>query len=165
MDSRKKALADLRSAIKPQREDKEDIAAGSLQDLINAALSEPNEKRRRKMLRDFAARRSDVADFLSQNEKIINSEAEAALIGVAVGGTFTEKKVSYKGGRRQETLVKKHVPPNMAALGFYLKNRMPEKYSDDPQTEIEVEDLSEMEEIIYGGNNPAENTEEKDDTV
>ena len=165
MDSRKKALADLRSAIKPQREDNEDIAAGSLQDLINAALREPNEKRRRKMLRDFAARRSDVAEFLSQNEDLINSEAEAALIGAAVGGTFTEKKISYKGGRRQETLVKKHIPPNMSALGLYLKNRMPEKYSDDPQTEIEVEDLSEMEDMIYGGKDKPEDTEEKDDTV
>lgn len=165
MDSRKKALADLRSAIKPQREDNEDIAAGSLQDLISAALREPNEKSRRKMLRDFAARRSDVAEFLSQNEDLINSEAEAALIGAAVGGTFTEKKISYKGGRRQETFIKKHVPPNMAALGLYLKNRMPEKYSDDPQTEIEVEDLSEMEDMIYGGKDKPEDTEEKDDSV
>lgn len=165
MDSRKKALSDLRSAMMPQREDKEDIAAGSLQDLINAALREPNEKRRRKMLLDFAARHSDVAEFLSQNEKLINSEAEAALIGAAVGGTFTEKKVTYKGGRRQETMIRKHVSPNMAALGLYLKNRMPEKYSDAPPSEIEVEDLSEMENTIYGIKDKPEDTEENDDTV
>lgn len=165
-NNRKQALSEIAAAMSAAgKNDKTDIAAGSLQDLINAALSEPNEKRRRKMLNDFAARRSDVADFLSQNENLINSEAEAALIGAAVGGTFTEKKVSYKGGRRQETFIKRHIPPNMAALGLYLKNRMPEKYSDNPQTEIEVEDLSEMEDMIYGGKDKPEDTEEKDDSV
>lgn len=165
MDSKKKALADIAAAMKPQHDEKQDVAAGSLSDLINAALKEPNAKKRKKMLQDFAARRSDVADFLSANEELINAEAEAALIGAAVGGTFTEKKVAYTGGRRQETLTKKHIPPNMAALGLYLKNRMPDKYSDKPQTEIEIEDLSEMEDMIYGGKDKPEDTEEKNDTV
>lgn len=149
---KKQALADIASAmITAEKTEKKDIAAGSLQELITAALSEPNEKRRRKMLRDFAARRSDVADFLAENEELINSEAEAALIGAAVGGTFTEKSVSYKGGRRQETVTKKHIPPNMAALGLLLKNRMPDKYSDKPVGEIEIEDTSEINEVIDRG--------------
>ena len=142
--------------------DKTDTAAGSLQDIISAALSEPNEKRRRKLLRDFAARRADVAAFLAENEELVNSEAEAALIGAAVGRTFTEKKISYKGGRRQETSVKRHIPPNMAALGLYLKNRMPERYSDHPAGEIEIEDTEDINEVI---NNAAEDTGEENNTV
>lgn len=163
-NNRKQALSEIAAAMSATgKNDKTDIAAGSLQDLINAALSEPNEKRRRKMLNDFAARRSDVADFLSQNENLINSEAEAALIGAAVGGTFTEKKVSYKGGRRQETVVKKHIPPNMAALGLYLKNRMPDKYSDHPASEIEIEDTGEINEVI--DREVSEDTSEENNTV
>lgn len=113
------------------------------------------------MLRDFADRRKDVAEFLSENEALINSEAEAALIGAAVGGTAVEKKISYKGGRRQETTVKRHIPPNMAALGMYLKNRMPERYSDHPAGEIEIEDTSEINEVIDN----AEDTIEENNTV
>lgn len=163
-NNRKQALSEIAAAMADTgHKDKSDVAAGSLQDLIAAALAEPNEKRRRKMLNDFAARRSDVADFLSQNENLINSEAEAALIGAAVGGTFTEKKVSYKGGRRQETVVKKHIPPNMAALGLYLKNRMPDKYSDHPASEIEIEDTSEINEVI--DREVSEDTSEENNTV
>lgn len=161
-NSRKKALSDIAAAMSETgQNDKTDTSAGSLQDIIAAALSEPNEKRRRKMLRDFADRRKDVAEFLSENEALINSEAEAALIGAAVGGTAVEKKISYKGGRRQETTFKRHIPPNMAALGMYLKNRMPERYSDHPAGEIEIEDTSEINEVIDN----AEDTGEENNTV
>lgn len=161
-NSRKKALSDIAAAMSETgQNDKTDTSADSLQDIIAAALSEPNEKRRRKMLRDFADRRKDVAEFLSENEALINSEAEAALIGAAVGGTAVEKKISYKGGRRQETTVKRHIPPNMAALGMYLKNRMPERYSDHPAGEIEIEDTSEINEVIDN----AEDTGEENNTV
>lgn len=160
-NSRKKALSDIAAAMSETGREKDDLSAGSLQDIIAAALSEPNEKRRRKLLKDFADRRKDVTEFLSENEALINSEAEAALIGAAVGGTFTEKKISYKGGRRQETTVKRHIPPNMAALGMYLKNRMPERYSDHPAGEIEIEDTSEINEVIDN----AEDTIEENNTV
>ena len=108
-NSRKKALSDIAAAMSETGREKDDLFAGSLQDIIAAALSEPNEKRRRKLLKDFADRRKDVAEFLSENEALINSEAEAALIGAAVGGTAVEKKISYKGGRRQETTVKRQL--------------------------------------------------------
>lgn len=160
---KKQALTDIADAMSVAgQHDKKDTAAGSLQDVISAALSEPNEKRRRKLLRDFAARRADVAAFLAENEELVNSEAEAALIGAAVGGTAVEKKISYKGGRRQETTVKRHIPPNMAALGMYLKNRMPDKYSDHPAGETEIEDTSEINEVI---DNAAEDTGEENNTV
>ncbi len=165
MDGKRKALSDIAEALKGRETDKRDIAAGSVSDLINAIYAEPDPKKRKKLIKDFTARHSDAADFISQNADLINAEAEAALIGAAVGGTFEEKEVSYKGGRRQETVKRKHIAPNAPLLALLLKNRMPEKYSDDPQTEIEVEDLSEMEDMIYGGKDKPENTEEKDDTV
>lgn len=160
-NNRKKALSDIAAAMSEAgQNDKTDTAAGSLQDIISAALSEPNEKRRRKLLRDFAARRADVAAFLA--EELVNSEAEAALIGAAVGGTFTEKRISYKGGRRQESIIGRKVQPNMAALALLLKNRMPDKYSDHPAGEIEIEDTEDINEVI---NNAAEDTDEENNTV
>lgn len=160
---KKQALTDIADAMSVAgQHDKKDTAAGSLQDVISAALSEPNEKRRRKLLRDFAARRADVAAFLAENEELVNSEAEAALIGAAVGGTFTEKRISYKGGRRQESIIGRKVQPNMAALALLLKNRMPDKYSDHPAGETEIEDTSEINEVI---NNAAEDTDEENNTV
>ncbi len=162
-NNRKKALSDIAAAMSEAgQNDKTDTAAGSLQDIISAALSEPNDKKRRKLLRDFAARRADVAAFIADNEDLINSEAEAALIGAAVGGTFTERKISYKGGRRQESIIGRKVQPNMAALSLLLKNRMPDKYSDHPAGEIEIEDTEDINEVI---NNAAEDTDEENNTV
>lgn len=102
-NNRKNALSDIAAAMSEAgQNDKTDTAAGSLQDIISAALSEPNDKKRRKLLRDFAARRADVAAFIADNEDLINSEAEAALIGAAVGGTAVEKRYPTRaaGGRR-----------------------------------------------------------------
>lgn len=162
-NNRKKALSDIAAAMSEAgQNDKTDTAAGSLQDIISAALSEPNDKKRRKLLRDFAARRADVAAFIADNEDLINSEAEAALIGAAVGVTFTERKISYKGGRRQESIIGRKVQPNMAALALLLKNRMPDKYSDHPAGEIEIEDTEDINEVI---NNAAEDTGEENNTV
>lgn len=70
---------------------------------------------------------------MAENEALINSEAEAALIGAAVSG-------------------------NVNALKFYLKNRLPGKYSDKPKEEIEIEDISETEAEIYDCKNEKNNS-------
>lgn len=114
--------------------EKHEKAVENVSDIIKALENEPDRKKRRKMMKEFAARYRETADFLSENEAAINARAEAALIGAAVSG-------------------------NVNALKFFLKNRLPEKYSDKPKETIEIEDISEIEEEIYGIEN------EKNDTV
>lgn len=165
MINKKDALKAIEEAMKPKQNDDTDVAAGSINDLIKALHSEPNAKKRQKLIKDFTARHNDTAVFLAENVDLINAEAEAALIGAAVGGTVEEKEISYKGGRRHIIIKKKQIAPNQAALSMLLKNRMPDKYSDKPQTEIEVEDVSEIEEALYGSSSGTEDTEKEDDTV
>lgn len=161
MDGKSKAIKDISEAMKPDKENDGDIAAGSVQELIQAIYAEPDRKKRKKLIRDFTARHSDAADFIYQNEKLINAEAEAALIGAAVGGMTTETKISYKGGRKHETVTRKSLPPNAPLLALLLKNRMPDRYSDKPLAETEIEDITETEADIYGG----ENQKQEDHTV
>lgn len=143
-----KALAE---AIRSAEYTDEEIGGSTAADFINVLLSEPDRKKRRQMMKDFTSKRSDLAKFLKDNEELINAEAEMALVAAAVGTTVTEKKVSYKGGRRTVSAKQKHIPPNIGALNLYLKNKMPDKYSDKPKTEPEFEDVSDVEEDIYGG--------------
>ncbi len=120
-----KALAEaIRSAENPNCENK--IGGQTAADLINALLAEPDKKVRKKMMREFSERRADIIKFISENEDLINAEAEAALIGAAVGNK------------------------NVNAIKFYLKNKMPGKYSDKPLGDVEIEDVSEIEEELYG---------------
>lgn len=157
------SLAAIAAAMNPTAEENTEVAETAA-DFVKRLLAEPDKKKRKAMVKDFTARRQDVAKFLTENEEIINAEAEMALISAAVGGTVTEKEVSYKGGRRQVSTKEKRTAPNVAALNLYLKNKMPDKYSDKPQTEVEIEDVTEIEEELYGEDN-SEGTEQKDDTV
>lgn len=146
----KESLKALSNALSPQ-EASTDTGGQTAADFVKLLLSEPDKKKRRAMMKSFSERRSDLAKFLKENEDLINAEAEMALISAAVGGTVTEKEVSCKGGRRTVSSKEKHIAPNVGALNIYLKNKMPDKYSDKPKTEPEYEDVSDVEEDIYGG--------------
>lgn len=146
-----KALAEaMKSAENSQ--DESGIGGSTAADLINALLSEPDKKKRTQMMKDFAARRKDVAKFLADNADLINAEAEAALMVAAVGGTHTEKEVSFRGGKKSVKTKRVKALPNVTALQFLLKNRLPGKYSDKPVGDTEVEDVSDIEEALYGDN-------------
>ena len=159
----KESLKALSDALNPQ-EASTDTGGQTAADFVKLMLAEPDKKKRKAMMKNFSERRSDLAKFLRENEDLINAEAEMALISAAVGGTVTEKEVSYKGGRRMVSSKEKHIAPNVGALNMYLKNKMPDKYSDKPQTEIEIEDLSEIEEEIYE-NNSSEASHEEDNRI
>lgn len=159
----KESLKALSDALSSQ-EASTDTSGQTAADFVKLLLAEPDKKKRKKMVKDFSERRSDLAKFLKENEDLINAEAEMALISAAVGGTITEKEVSYRGGRRTVSSREKHIAPNVSALGLYLKNKMPDKYSDKPQTEIEIEDLSEIEEEIYEKNS-SEASHEEDNRI
>lgn len=146
----KESLKALSNALNPQ-EASIDTGGQTAADFVKLLLAEPDKKKRKKMIKDFSERRSDLAKFLKDNEDLINAEAEMALVTAAVGTTVVEKKVSYKGGRRVVSTEEKHIAPNVGALNMYLKNKMPDKYSDKPKTEPEYEDVSDVEEDIYGG--------------
>lgn len=145
----KESLAALAEVLE-QKTDETYISDLTSADFVKLLLAESDKKNRKKMIKEFSERRSDLAKFLKDNEDLINAEAEMALVTAAVGTTVVEKKVSYKGGRRIVSTEEKHIAPNFSALNMYLKNKMPDKYSDKPQTEPEFEDVSDIEEDIYG---------------
>ena len=146
----KESLKALSDALNPQ-EASIDTGGQTAADFVKLLLAEPDKKKRKAMMKNFSERHADLAKFLKENGDLINAEAEMALISAAVGGTVTEKEVSYKGGRRTVSSKEKHIAPNVGALNLYLKNKMPDKYSDKPKTEPEYEDVSDVEEDIYGG--------------
>ncbi len=145
----KSSIEALAAAIKSAENTDNEIGGQTAADLINALLAEPDKKKRNAMMKDFAARRKDVAKFISEYGDLINAEAEAALIGAAVGGTHTEKEVSYKGGKKSVKSKQVKVLPNVGALQFLLKNKMPDKYSDKPVGDVEIEDVSDIREALY----------------
>ena len=146
----KESLKALSDALNPQ-EASTDTNGQTTADFVKLLLSESDKKKRKAMMKNFSERHAELAKFLKDNEDLINAEAEMALITAAVGGTVTEKEVTYKNGKRHVSTKEKRISPNVGALNMYLKNKMPDKYSDKPKTEPEYEDVSDIEEDIYGG--------------
>ena len=149
----KSSIKALAEAMQSAENTEEEIGGFTAADLINSLLAEPDKKKRTQMMKDFAARRKDVAKFISEYGDLINAEAEAALIGAAVGGTHTEKEVSYRGGKKSVKSKRVTVLPNVGALQFLLKNKMPDKYSDKPVGDTEIEDVSDIREALYEDKN------------
>ncbi|MDE5741775.1 MAG: hypothetical protein K2H90_04930 [Oscillospiraceae bacterium] len=149
----KSSIKALAEAMQSAENTEEEIGGFTAADLINSLFAEPDKKKRTQMMKDFAARRKDVAKFISEYGDLINAEAEAALIGAAVGGTHTEKEVSYRGGKKSVKSKRVTVLPNVGALQFLLKNKMPDKYSDKPVGDTEIEDVSDIREALYEDKN------------
>lgn len=146
----KSSIKALAEAMQSAENTDEEIGGQTAADLINSLLVEPDRKKRNAMIKDFAARHKDAARFITEHADLINAEAEAALISAAVGGSHTEKEVSYKGGKKSVKSKRVKVLPNVGALQFLLKNRMPDRYSDKPVGDTEIEDVSNIEEELYG---------------
>lgn len=82
-------------------------------------------------LYDWKRRFSSFSEALKKTKEIIDNEAEEALIRAMLGYDY-EEVTTYidSNGKKSVKKVKKHMPPNITALIFYLKNRRPEDWRD-----------------------------------
>lgn len=76
---------------------------------------------------------SDFSDSLKKGKEIVDYEVEKALIKAACGYMTTEvirERNPDSGEMVSVKEITKFVPPNVAALIFWLKNRRPDKWRD-----------------------------------
>lgn len=77
--------------------------------------------------RDF----SDFSNALKKGKEIVDNEVEESILKSAMGYMVTETKVEHMpDGKEKITEQERHIPPNVTALIFWLKNRRPEKWRD-----------------------------------
>lgn len=101
-----------------------------------------------------------ICNAIKKGREVVDYMVENALVKRALGYEWDEKtiEVSEKDGTREKT-VTRNVPPDTAALIFYLKNRLPAKWRDKPVEETaSTHDTSQlMAEIrarMQGGGQP-----------
>lgn len=87
----------------------------------------------------FYTWKKECPDFLNalKEGEIYDREVEESLQKAAMGGTY--KEVTRTTNKMTgEVIVKetiKEVPPNVTAIIFWLKNRMPEQWRNNPTTD------------------------------
>lgn len=77
----------------------------------------------------------DFLQSLNENKDIANGLVEASLFQRACGYSHPETKVFYDSerGRIVEHKILKHYPPDSTAMIFWLKNREPDRWRENPE--------------------------------
>lgn len=102
-----------------------------------------------------------ISQTLKKGKEIIDREVENALLKSALGYEYEEVTDEAEEVRDQNNkpvgtrkvhrkVVKKYMPPNTAALIFWLKNRKPSVWKDKTDEEYNPESLKKARELLGG---------------
>lgn len=77
---------------------------------------------------------SEISEALKKGKEVIDIQVENALLKRALGYDYQEERVeiSEKDGKKVTQTIK-HIPADVTAQIFWLKNRRPGKWRDKPE--------------------------------
>lgn len=82
--------------------------------------------------RDYLKKYSELAAVVNRGKREVDEKVENALLQRALGYTYDEVKETYDGERlTKRQVVTKHVPADVGAMIFWLKNRRPQDWKSD----------------------------------
>lgn len=82
----------------------------------------------------------EIYEALKRGKAPVDMEVENALLKRARGYEYEEVITEvYGDGKKHVKKIKKHVPPDVTAQIFWLKNRRPDKWRDKPAEQREAE--------------------------
>ena len=95
---------------------------------------------------EYKKRISEFSDALKKGKEPIDDEVENALLKRAMGYDYdeqvTEERISEDGTKHPSVVrnLKKHIPGDVTAQIFWLKNRMPKEWRDARNIELTDKD-------------------------
>lgn len=105
----------------------------------------------RQTLVNWKAKNEKIRKALDDGKEVADRRVENALYKRALGYMVTERKIteSEKDGVKEETFVK-HIPGDVTAQIYWLKNRKPKQWRDRQETAItaDIEDLTPLVELL-----------------
>lgn len=79
-----------------------------------------------------------IANVLKKGKEVVDRQVENALLKRALGYDYEEEtKMVSESGKKSIKVVKKHIPPDVTAIIFWLKNRKREQWRDVNKIEID----------------------------
>lgn len=93
----------------------------------------------RKTLQEWLNKYSDIRDALKRGKEVVDIEVENALLRRALGYEYEEVKtfIEEVDGKKKKKIEKvtRHIPADMGAGIFWLKNRRSDKWSNKEELE------------------------------
>lgn len=102
-------------------------------------------------LYEWQNRFPQIAEALKKGKAPVDFEVENALLKRALGYEWEEKTTEvYDDGKKHIKVITRHVPPDVGAIAFWLKNRKPKKWRDRPADDASVDVLRKAVEVLEG---------------
>lgn len=100
-------------------------------------------------LYDWKKKFSEISDALKKGKEIVDIQVENALLKRALGYEYDEQRIekSDKDGTKIIQTVK-HVPGDVTAQIYWLKNRRPDKWRDKPVVDADREVMEKMDALL-----------------
>lgn len=94
-----------------------------------------------KTLYQWIDRFGEIGKAIKKGKAPVDFQVENALLKRALGYDYEETITEvYGDGKKHVRKVKKHMPPDVAAMAIWLKNRKPTKWRDKPEQERKGDD-------------------------
>ncbi len=101
-------------------------------------------------LQTWKSKYQDIQDTLKKGKEVVDIQVENALLKRALGYEYDE--ITYEDGKETKR-VRKQVAPDVTAQIFWLKNRKPDEWKNDPHMlEMKKKELKLKEKIIEANN-------------
>ena len=111
----------------------------------------------RRTFRDWCEKHQALREALEEGRLIADARVEDSLYRRALGYEYEEVEVVESSGGRRERTIRKHIPPDVTACIFWLKNRRPQAWRDVSRIEATIDDRSKE-----AGRELAENAEARE---
>ena len=101
-------------------------------------------------LTEWKKKDARIAFALQEGKDVADRRVENALYKRAIGYDIEEQKIIDDGKTRRVETVKKHIPGDVTAQIYWLKNRKPDEWRDKRETSVsaDIEDLSPLVELL-----------------
>lgn len=93
----------------------------------------------------------NISNAIKKGKAPVDYEVENALLKRAMGYDYEETITDvYDNGKKHIRKIKKHMPPDVGAMVFWLKNRRSDKWRDKPEIASDSEALKTAKQLLEG---------------
>ena len=93
----------------------------------------------------------EIGKAIKKGKAPVDFQVENALLKRAMGYDYEEVITEvYDNGKKHIRQVKKHMPGDVTAMIFWLKNRRPDKWRDKPEMKEDSETLKAAKQLLEG---------------